>query len=141
SSPLTRRQLVDLGLTQEFVGELARPISALNLQTLAGASCRLEYEHGHACGFDRPRLDAVLLDRSREAGAEVWTGSVVQSIELADRAGTNARLTVSPTDPDSRPASRTISARIVVGADGPRSHVSRAAGLTMGASLLRKSSV
>src|SRR5829696_5423469 len=71
SSPLTRLRLVDLGFDTAEIARLNRPISALHLQTTRGASCRIEYTTGNACGFDRVALDGALLDMARHAGADV----------------------------------------------------------------------
>ena len=86
---------------------LERPISALGSRPLGGAACRIEYAHGHASGFDRVRLDAALLDRARDAGADVRMATVVRSVELPAAHGDDASLDVSPT---------------VVAHDGERQH-------------------
>ncbi len=128
SSPLTCDRLVDLGFSRNDVGVLARPISALRLETLGGATCRIEYAHGTANGFDRVRLDAALLDRARETGADVRRATVVRSLELP-AAHHLARLDVSPTVGASSGERQIIEARVVVGADGPGSNVARTGGL------------
>lgn len=130
SSPLTARRLVDLGLTARQVEELSRPISALNLHTTGGASCRLEYDRGHARGFDRIRLDEALLGLARGAGADIRTGVVVRSVDLASATGGASRVHVSQTAADRDPEAGVIRARLVVGADGPASLVARIAGVT-----------
>ena len=137
SSPLTRDRLVDVGLSETDIKALARPISALRLETLGGAACRIEYAHGHANGFDRVRLDAALLARAREAGADVRTATVVSSVELPAAHADHARLEVSPTVVAPTGERQTIKARVVVGADGPHSIVARAGGLG-GRSRLKK---
>jgi len=142
SSPLTRRRLLDLGLAHELVADLSRPISALDLQTTSGTRCRLEYAAtGHACGFDRVRLDAALLDRARAAGADVRAGTVVTSVAPAADRRTPARLLVSPTDPAGRAETQAWRARLVVGADGPRSLVARAAGVAQDRKPLAKAGI
>jgi len=138
SSPLTRGRLVELGLSEQQVAALARPISALRLETVGGVECRIEYGRGHANGFDRVRLDAALLDRARDAGAEVRMASVVSSVELPQKRGDYARLEVSPTVSAQRGDRRTIKARVVVGADGPGSIVAGQAGTLGRRSQLRK---
>ena len=129
SSPLTRQRLVELGMSADEVAALARPISALRIETLGGSACRIEYERGHANGFDRVRLDAALLEQARHAGAEVRTATVVRSVNLPTRRGDYAWLEVSPTVTAGRGDRRTIKARIVVGADGSGSMVAGAAGV------------
>jgi flavin-dependent dehydrogenase len=118
SSPLSARQLIELGLATTTVKALFRPISALNLETTGGVTCRLTYEHGHACGFDRPRLDAALLERAQEVGVDVRTATVVRGVELPRRRGEPAHLTLSPTSVQGPGESRVIQARVVVGAGG-----------------------
>jgi flavin-dependent dehydrogenase len=71
------------------------------------------------------RLEAVLLDRAVEEGARVRRAAAVTRVVLGDRPGDGATLRVSL--PDDGPA--TWRARTVVGADGPRSIVARAAGV------------
>ncbi|MEO6350500.1 MAG: NAD(P)/FAD-dependent oxidoreductase [Candidatus Limnocylindrales bacterium] len=130
SSPLTRRRLSELGFGVGDIAALNRPISALNLQTTSGAECRIEYESGFACGFDRVRLDAALLENARVAGAQIRTGTVVRLAGLSTRPGTDSKLTVSPTDgTGASEAGETVRARVVVGADGPSSLVARTAGV------------
>ena len=117
SSPLSRRHLADLGLDAEMIRSLYRPISALNLESTRGVRCRIEYERGHACGFDRPRLDAVLLDRARAAGVDVRMATTVRDVELAARTSGGARLTVAPTA-GNRGETSVLRARVVIGAGG-----------------------
>ena len=134
SSPLTRYRLADLGLEPRAIDALHRPISALDLQTTRGITCRIDYRHGWACGFDRVRLDGELLDRARGRGVDVRMASVVRGVQLSERPRGLAAITVSTTDSgagaDARAdAPRTFRARLVVGADGAASVVSRAAGV------------
>ena len=130
SSPLTARRLIELGLTGAEVAQLSRAISGLNLHTADGALCRLQYEHGHARGFDRVRLDEHLLARAREAGADVRSGVVVRSIHLPGTRNEPCRIQVSTTGGDRDPEAQSIEARLVIGADGPGSLVARTAGVT-----------
>lgn len=142
ASPLARSRLLDLGLSQTAVAALSRPISALNLRTTNGDTCRLEYgATGHANGFDRPALDQALLDRARAVGADVQMGAVVRSIELPPRDGNAATLTISSHERDPSAEPHAWRARLVIGADGPHSLVCRTAGVTRGSRLLRKAGV
>jgi flavin-dependent dehydrogenase len=130
SSPRTRSRLIDLGFSRTQIAALSRPISALALRTASGAACRIEYTHGDACGFDRVRLDTALLDAARAAGANVRTGVVVRNVDL-DGKHREKRLTVSPVaGPGAAQGNEAheLEARVVVGADGGSSVVSRAAG-------------
>jgi flavin-dependent dehydrogenase len=129
SSPLTRHRLADLGMEVSDIADLHRPISALNLESTRGGICRIEYERGYACGFDRVRLDAKLLDMAGAAGADVRRGVVMRSVQLS-ATGDEPELDVAVTAASGRElASQRISARVVVGADGPGSLVARAAGV------------
>lgn len=131
SSPLTRGRLRDLGVSDKEISRLARPISALEVRTQARAAVRLEYATaaGYACGFDRVALDTLLLDRARAVSA-VQTARVVTSIGLPGRNGEPVRLTVAPTSVVEESPVQHWRARLVVGADGPRSLVARSAGVT-----------
>jgi flavin-dependent dehydrogenase len=135
STPLTRRRLFHLGFDEAAIARLQRPIRALNLETTRGVRCRIEYQHGHACGFDRIALDTALLNCAREAGAIVRTGTVVRSAEVD-----SGTLLVSGTGEDhERPEH--VSARLIVGADGPSSVVARAAGVYVHSRRLWKSGI
>ena len=67
TSPLVAQRLAALGMDAETISDLYRPISSMDLESTSGASCRLEYRHGFACGFDRVRLDTELLERAAAA--------------------------------------------------------------------------
>jgi flavin-dependent dehydrogenase len=121
ASPLVRSRLADVGMATDQIASLNREIAALTLESTRGVTCRLEYDHGHACGFDRVRLDAALLDLASAAGARVERGVVVRNIDLA---GTTLDVS-SVGAPD--PSARTVSARVIVGADGGGSRVAHAA--------------
>lgn len=130
SSPLTRRHLRRLGFADAAVRRLNRPIAALNLATTRGVRCRIEYGHGFACGFDRIALEAALLERAATAGATILSGTVVRDVALPVGRAEPARLalsTTAATDPLIGGRSRSLDARIVVGADGSTSLISRAA--------------
>lgn len=128
ASPLVRRQLAALDLAAGLIADLHRPISTMVLESSTGARCALEYRHGLACGFDRVGLDAQLLDQAQRCGVEVRRGTVVRSVVI-DATGHGSRLDISSLDGD-EPVSSTVSARIVVGADGRGSRVARAAQAT-----------
>jgi len=139
SSPLTRRRLLHLGMVREELDGLVTPIAGLDLQTTSGVRCRLEYAHGPAYGFDRVRLDAALLERARVAGAEVRRGVVARGVRLPTRSGQAALLDLSPTI--AGPSTTSVAARIVVGADGPRSLIARTAGVVRPTRLLRRAGI
>jgi flavin-dependent dehydrogenase len=118
SSPLSRGQLRELALSALTIAELNRPIAALDLASTRGVHCRIEYDRGYACGFDRPRLDAVLLDRAREAGVNVRMATNVRSVDLPSTAADPVRLTLVPTSARRHGDTRVVKARLVVGAAG-----------------------
>ena len=71
----------------------------------------------------RTRLDPILLERAREAGAEVREGVKATTVETDGRGGvTGVRVTEAGRE-------RTIAADLVIGADGLRSIVARRLGL------------
>jgi menaquinone-9 beta-reductase len=135
SSPLTRRRLAALGLTGEQLQALIQPIPAMIVEMADGsAHCRLDYTPPHeACGFDRIRLEAALLELIRARGVRVYEGAVVRSIELGQG---RSRLAVSQASGVS-----TWSARVVVGADGPNSVVARSAGVALATRFFRRAAL
>jgi flavin-dependent dehydrogenase len=140
SSPLTRLRLADLGFDAAEMARLNRPISALNLHTTRGASCRIEYTTGNACGFDRVALDGALLDMARQAGAKVRTATVVRSVNLPVGRNDGAQMSISTTGDDQTIPER-VTARLVIGADGPASIVARAAAVYRKRPFLWKSGI
>jgi menaquinone-9 beta-reductase len=133
SSPLTRAQLAALGLDHGRLDALITRVPGLVVRTLAGDTCRLDYaQHGDACGVDRVRLDAGLLERAAAAGARVITSATVREIQPGP-GGAAATLLVSTAD-----ARETWRARLTVGADGPGSMVARAFGVQRAARRLRR---
>ena len=132
ASPAATAELRALGLAAEVLGRVARPIPAMRVETPAGTSFELTYgaEAGGegAAGFDRAALDPALLDHARAAGADVRIGVAVRGVELADHRQPTHVLVDGPDGPGGEP--QAIEARVVVGADGPRSVVAAAAGMT-----------
>lgn len=120
TSPASVRALRDLGVTDDQLARLARPVPAMRLETPRGTHVRLTYgDDGSltepAVGLDRSILDPLLLELAAAAGAEIRLGRTVRSVaggrvELADGTAVNAR--------------------VVVGADGLRSVVARDAGVS-----------
>lgn len=125
ASPAAVAELRALGLPAATVAAVARPVPAMRVETPAGTAFELTYgaEAGGepAVGFDRSALDPALLDLASAAGAEIMAGTTARSVELADhRHGTLIGL-----GQEAAP----LVARVVVGADGPRSIVAAAAGM------------
>jgi len=128
ASPAAVAELRALGLPGAILDTVARPIPAMRVETPAGTAFELTYGAeaggGGAVGFDRSALDPALLDLARAAGAEIRTGVAVREVALADhRQGTH----VLVDGPGGRPVA--VAARVVIGADGPRSVVAAAAGM------------
>ena len=124
ASPAAAAALSRLGLGANILAEVARPIPAMRVETPAGTTFRLTYGAdtggSPAVGFDRSRLDPRLLDLARSSGASVRPGWMAEAVDLADR-----RVVVQ------QPGGRvTLRADVIVGADGLRSIVARAAGVT-----------
>lgn len=124
SSPAAVAALRRAGLDATTLGAVARPIPAMRVETLGGTSFRLTYgaDRGGepAVGFDRSCLDPALLDLARHAGADVRLGWTVTTLDpvaglLQVRAPGGG--------------SESIRAGVVLGADGRRSIVARAAGV------------
>jgi flavin-dependent dehydrogenase len=124
ASPAALAALRRTGLDDEVLRTVARPVPALCVETPAGISFRLTYgaDRGGApaVGFDRSGLDPALLDLARANGADVRRGVTVVDADV--RTGT---LTVRAGDG----TTHRLLAAIVVGADGLRSTVARAAGV------------
>ena len=124
ASPAALTALRSAGLDGATLAEVARPIPAMRVETRGGTSFRLTYgaDAGgeRAVGFDRSRLDPALLDLARVAGADIRSGRTVTAVDVD--AG---RLEIR------EPGGETtvVQARVIVGADGPRSVVARAAGV------------
>ncbi len=130
TSPVTLAALRRAGLDDSLLQSVARPIPAMRIETAAGTSFRLTYgaDRGGepAVGFDRSRLDPALLGMARSSGADVRRGATVVAADL--ESGT---LTVRDQDG----STGRLRASIVVGADGLRSTVARAAGVARPARL------
>jgi menaquinone-9 beta-reductase len=124
TSPAAVVALRQAGLDDTSLRAVARPIPAMRVETAAGTTFRLTYgaDTGGepAVGFDRSRLDPALLDLAIAAGADVRPGWAVTTVDPF-----TGRLEVRRPDGCMAP----LRARIVVGADGRRSLVARAAGV------------
>jgi flavin-dependent dehydrogenase len=124
ASPAAVTALRRTGLDDATLRRVARPIPAMRVETPEGTWFRLTYgaDRGGApaVGFDRSRLDPALLRLARGSGAEVRLGAAAVDVDL-DR----GRVTVR----DANGETTLLDARVVVGADGLRSMVARAAGV------------
>lgn len=130
TSPAAIVALRDTGLGDDTLRDVARPIPAMRVETAAGTTFRLTYgaDRGGppATGFDRSRLDPALLRLAADHGADIRLGLEVTDIVI-DRGEVAVR---------SRTGDRTmLRAAVIVGADGLRSVVARAAGVARPARL------
>jgi flavin-dependent dehydrogenase len=130
TSPAATAALRRVGLGRPDLERLLRPIPAMRVETRQGVSFRLTYGGSgslddSAVGIDRAGLDALLLDRARDGGVDVRLGAQVERVELGPVQGDPPTLQqvilAGTADP--------VAARVLVGADGLRSVVARAAGV------------
>jgi menaquinone-9 beta-reductase len=136
TSPAAAWALRRVGLEESDLRRVLRPIPAMRVETRQGVSFRLTYGGSgsiddSAVGIDRAALDGLLLDRARDAGVEIRLGAQVERVELGPVQG----------DPPAvqqlilAGAAEPVFAWVVVGADGLRSVVARAAGVSRASSL------
>ena len=131
TSPASVTALRRIGLPPEALAAAIHPIPAMRVEA-DGTAFRLTYgDDGSltdpAVGFDRQRLDDALLDLARAAGVDARTGVNVTGVSLdrsTPRVMTRAGI-----------GSEEIETRVVIGADGVRSTVARAAGVARPARL------
>ncbi|MFI5262051.1 MAG: NAD(P)/FAD-dependent oxidoreductase [Candidatus Limnocylindrales bacterium] len=130
TSPAAVSALRRLGLTDDLLHVIARPVPAMRVETRSGVTFRMTYgDDGSlsapAVGLDRAVLDPILLDLASRAGAAVRMGVTVTRVERPARGGMPFQL-------DLRSPSGGVwheAARVVVGADGIRSQVARSLGV------------
>ncbi len=128
ASPAATAALCRLGMSEQTLAAVARPIPAMRVETPRGTTFRLTYgadesgpgPHDLAVGFDRSSLDPALLELAVAAGAEVRPGWNVIGLDLG-----RGRLDLRAPDG----SAQSIEAGLIVGADGPRSIVARSAGV------------
>lgn len=130
-SPEASRVLDAMGALADVEAKGAAHLSGMLIRTPSGASIRGEFAASHGfrgfrdAGLALPRmqLDALLLDAARRAGVTVVEEAKVEGLRF------DAARTVTGADVRIDGAVRAIDARLVVGADGLRSVVSRRLGL------------
>ena len=127
AAPAAVAALRRIGLPEEDLARAANPVPAIRVETPRGTAFRLTYDGtgslvDSAVGFDREVLDGALLERARSAGADVRLGARVEQVSL------DAGPSLVVADAEGR-RSR-VRASVVVGADGLRSMVARAAGVS-----------
>jgi flavin-dependent dehydrogenase len=125
ASPAAVHALRRVGLSDDVLAAVARPVPAMRVETPGGASFRLTYgaDAGGepAVGLDRAGLDPTLVDLALNRGAAVELGGNVVSVAATARGATLEVRSAAGTE--------TVAARIVVGADGAHSVVARAMGV------------
>ncbi len=107
-----------LGVRDTIAGA-AMPMRGMRLVTPEGVAVALAFPRRNGWSMPRAQLDQTLLDHARRAGAEIQDGTRVVALEIEPRA---MRIAVEHAG-----QRQTYAARLVVGADGLRSAVARAA--------------
>ncbi|HWG52624.1 MAG TPA: NAD(P)/FAD-dependent oxidoreductase [Gemmatimonadaceae bacterium] len=131
-SPQASRILANMGALEPCERSGAAHLAGMIVRAPNGSRIQGDYAASHGfTGFrdrglalPRPVLDAILLDRSRAAGARVQEGVRVSDV-VRDARGAVRGVRVQ----DALGSAREIRACVVVGADGLRSVVSRRLGL------------
>jgi flavin-dependent dehydrogenase len=106
---------------REAVAGAAAPVCGMRLVTADGAAAALPFPRRTGWALARSRLDQIVLDHAVRAGAAIRDGSRLAALEPEARA---VRVTV-----EHRGRRERCLARLVIGADGLRSTVARAAGI------------
>jgi flavin-dependent dehydrogenase len=132
TSPATMAALQAIGLEEAALRALARPIPGLQVETPGGTSFRLTYgDDGTLAappvGLDRPAIDAALLEMAARAGVDIRMGATVRRVTVD---GERPELAV-----ERGKAPETLTAGVIIGADGLRSVVARSAGVVREAPL------
>ena len=131
-SPQASRLLSSMGALDAVEAAGAAHLAGMTVRAPNGAVLRGDFvaEHGYRAFRDRglalrrTKLEPILLDCARRAGAEVREG-----VRVADLARDGDGRVTGVRVLDARGASSTLGASLVVGADGLRSIVARRLGL------------
>lgn len=126
-TPGGARSLARLGVLAEVEAMGAHRVSGMRVVVPSGASWLSDFEGPHGArgvGITRWKLDALLLDRARAAGVDVRERAHVRGA-AAGADGGAVDLSLGGTR-------ETLRARLIVGADGRASVVSRSLGLDAG---------
>jgi flavin-dependent dehydrogenase len=132
-SPQASRLLEEMGVLAEIENAGAAQLAGMVIRAPNGALIRGVFAGAHrwrghrdrGLSLQRTLLDPILLDAARRAGARVIEGARVQDVIL-DQAGRASGVSLANWDG----TTTTLSARLVIGADGLRSVVARRLGLT-----------
>lgn len=106
---------------RDAVADAAAPVRGMRLMTADGTTAVLSFPRRNGWALSRLRLDQALIDHAARAGVAIRDGSRLAALEPERRA---VRVTV-----EHRGRAECHLARIVIGADGLRSAVARAAGI------------
>ena len=114
--------LRELDLLSEVLAAGAHQLAAMRVHAPAGASFLADFERSsngkHAIGLSRYKLDLILLERARQSGATVVERAHVRGVPTDGGAVTGVEAVIDGTR-------TTLNAKIVIGADGRHSAVSR----------------
>jgi flavin-dependent dehydrogenase len=132
-SPQASRLLEEMGVLAGIENAGAAQLAGMVIRAPNGALVRGVFAGAHrwrghrdrGLSLQRTLLDPILLDAARRAGARVIEGARVQDVIL-DQAGRASGVSLANSDG----TTTTLSARLVIGADGLRSVVARRLGLT-----------
>jgi geranylgeranyl reductase family protein len=134
-SPEAWRLLDEMGARDRVRALEPQPVRGMRLVSPDGTAFAGRY-HSERPGFAvrRVALDAALLEAARDAGARVVEGARVRDLlfDSGRVAGVTAEIGEEP---------RAVRARLVAGADGPRSVVARRLGLLRAHERLRRFAV
>jgi len=135
SSPAAVTALRRVGLADDVLAAATRPIPAMRVEVSDGTAFRLTYGDDDrllrpAVGFERRTLDEALLAMARTAGVDVRTGVTVTRATF----GSGWQTVVARDGTDNGE----LRARVVIGADGVRSMIARAADVMRPARLGRR---
>jgi geranylgeranyl reductase family protein len=124
-NPAGVRSLERLGVLDDAARSGASRIDTMDVVAPGGVSFAIDYERAAgqaALGLSRWRLDHLLLQRARDAGADVIEHAHVRGLVQSGGAVAGVEATVGG-------ARQTLRAPLVIGADGRHSAVTRALGL------------
>lgn len=132
-SPEASRMLAAMGALEEVENSGAAQLAGMVVRAPDGAEIRGDFAAGHGfiafrdrgLAIRRTRLDAILLERARGAGARIQEGVQVTGV-LTDGRGRACGVEAITADRDRTVA---LHAQLVIGADGLRSVVARRLGL------------
>ena len=125
-NPAGARLLADLGFERDLDALGAHRMDAMLIHAPGGRRFLADFSAaapgGTAIGLSRYRLDALLLDRARDAGVEIREGTHVRDVVITDGRvqGVEARIDGGRV---------TVRAPLTIGADGRHGVVSRALAL------------